>query len=62
MTRKHIVTFLFLTILAYTILSGMGLENEKLAAYSLYFHVFFSVVIAAVNTYIFRNVIEKKSK
>ncbi|AIW22320.1 hypothetical protein IX92_24945 (plasmid) [Vibrio coralliilyticus] len=62
MSRKHITTFLFLTILAYTILSSVGLGNEKLAAYSLYFYVFFSVAIAAVSTYVFRNVIENKSK
>ncbi|BEI26621.1 hypothetical protein [Vibrio fluvialis] len=62
MTKKHITAFLFLTILAYTILSSVGLDNEKLAAYSLYIHVFLSVAIAAVNTYVFRNVIKNTNK
>ncbi len=62
MTKKHITAFMLLTILAYTILSSVGLDNEKLAAYSFCINVFISVAIAAVNTYVFRNIIGNANK
>ncbi|MDA0152298.1 hypothetical protein OH460_08290 [Vibrio sp. Makdt] len=62
MKKPHIIAFVILTVLAYTILSSGGWMNGKLAAYSLYANALASVVIAAVNTYVFRNVINTQSK
>lgn len=62
MTNKHIVAFIFLTLLSYTIFSSIGLDNELFAEYSQYIYVVQSIVIAAINTYVFRNLIDNKKK
>lgn len=59
MQKSHLISFLFLTVLAYVVVSSAvpTLGNEKLSPYSTYIHIFGSICIAASNVYAFRKVI-----